>query len=240
MNDNKGLHSEPDSYKPTDAELDAIYKPAESVSPPAQDSITDESWELAKTFHETYERLAPSFGYKTRPESAKQWGEVPHTNKQLMAATCAAVLSDYTSLSEELSRARQELYDARNAGDGCGHTSKGIRGHAFIEDEPYKDCLVCQVLHFKAELSRVKLERDRYYELAGRPLVCNACGKRTPISFNQCQPCKDKRDKAESSLVAAREALKQIATLEHGWSHLAFGLATRALAAIDSGDTNED
>jgi hypothetical protein len=69
-------------------------------------------------------------------------------------ATTDVGMPDYTSLSEELKRARQELYDARNAGDPCGHTSEGIRGHAFIEGQPYNKCLVCQVLHFKSELER--------------------------------------------------------------------------------------
>ncbi len=32
---------------------------------------------LARHFHETYERLAPEFGYRTREESAKPWEQVP-------------------------------------------------------------------------------------------------------------------------------------------------------------------
>lgn len=34
--------------------------------------------ELARLFHETYERLAPEFGYKTRKESAVPWKDVPN------------------------------------------------------------------------------------------------------------------------------------------------------------------
>lgn len=48
--------------------------------------------ELAQRFHETYERLAPSFGYETRKESAKPWSEVPDQNKRLMIAVCAEIL----------------------------------------------------------------------------------------------------------------------------------------------------
>lgn len=48
--------------------------------------------ELAQFFHETYERLAPSFGYKTREASAKPWAEVPEQNKRLMVAVCDEVL----------------------------------------------------------------------------------------------------------------------------------------------------
>jgi hypothetical protein len=46
----------------------------------------------ARLFHETYERLAPNFGYETRKESAVPWESVPDKNKQLMIAVCAEVL----------------------------------------------------------------------------------------------------------------------------------------------------
>lgn len=48
--------------------------------------------DLAKRFHESYERLAPSFGYSTRKESAKPWSEVPEQNRNLMIAVCAEFL----------------------------------------------------------------------------------------------------------------------------------------------------
>ena len=48
--------------------------------------------ELAKFFHETYEKLAPRFGYKTREASAKTWGDVPEQNRGLMIAVAEKVL----------------------------------------------------------------------------------------------------------------------------------------------------
>jgi hypothetical protein len=48
--------------------------------------------QLAQLFHETYERLAPDHGYRTREESAKPWDDVPAGNRRLMIATCAEVL----------------------------------------------------------------------------------------------------------------------------------------------------
>jgi hypothetical protein len=48
--------------------------------------------ELAVRFHETYERLAPDFGYQTREASAKPWAEVPEQNRALMVAVCAELL----------------------------------------------------------------------------------------------------------------------------------------------------
>jgi len=49
--------------------------------------------DLARLFHETYERLAPDFGYLTNPESAVPWSLVPETNKLLMIETCRCVLA---------------------------------------------------------------------------------------------------------------------------------------------------
>lgn len=48
---------------------------------------------VAQRFHETYERLAPDFGYKTREASAKPWADVPQQNRDLMIAVCAELLS---------------------------------------------------------------------------------------------------------------------------------------------------
>jgi len=50
--------------------------------------------ELARFFHETYERLAPEHGYETRRRSAVPWDEVPAANKGLMIATAARVLDE--------------------------------------------------------------------------------------------------------------------------------------------------
>ncbi len=48
--------------------------------------------QIAQAFHETYERLAPDFGYETREASAKPWSEVPEQNKSLMVAVVQALL----------------------------------------------------------------------------------------------------------------------------------------------------
>ena len=54
------------------------------------DSDTDAE-QLARRFHETYERLAPSFGYETRKDSAVPWESVPEKNRKLMIAVCAEI-----------------------------------------------------------------------------------------------------------------------------------------------------
>jgi hypothetical protein len=45
-----------------------------------------EAEEIAREFHDAYERLAPDFNYETREESAKPWEEVPESNQGLMVA----------------------------------------------------------------------------------------------------------------------------------------------------------
>lgn len=59
----------------------------------------------AQLFHETYERLAPDFGYRTREASAKPWANVPEQNRALMTATSGHVLA-------EVLRAAAECLDA--------------------------------------------------------------------------------------------------------------------------------
>jgi len=54
-------------------------------------AITPEA--LAEAFHETYERLAPKYGYETRRESAVPWDALLENNKRLMIAVCAELLS---------------------------------------------------------------------------------------------------------------------------------------------------
>jgi hypothetical protein len=49
--------------------------------------------ELARQFHESYERLAPHFDYETRKESAVAWDKVPDKNKQLMFAVAAELIN---------------------------------------------------------------------------------------------------------------------------------------------------
>lgn len=44
----------------------------------------DEYDQIARAFHESYERSAPQFGYRTREESAVPWEDVPDRNKKLM------------------------------------------------------------------------------------------------------------------------------------------------------------
>lgn len=57
--------------------------------------------ELAQFFHETYEELAPDFGYTTRKSSAVPWSEVPEPNRSLMIAVAQKVLDKMEENNKE-------------------------------------------------------------------------------------------------------------------------------------------
>lgn len=59
----------------------------------------DRAEQIAKEFHDTYERLAPSHEYKTREASAKPWDEVPENNRNLMIAVVAELIGNGTIVS---------------------------------------------------------------------------------------------------------------------------------------------
>lgn len=47
---------------------------------------------IAREFHDTYERMAPGFGYQTRFPSYS-WEMVPENNRDLMIAVVRALIS---------------------------------------------------------------------------------------------------------------------------------------------------
>ena len=60
---------------------------------PATQDNKDLGLEVALLFHETYERLSPSFGYETRPDTRTFDPESP--NGQLMIAVCCSIAEKY-------------------------------------------------------------------------------------------------------------------------------------------------
>lgn len=61
-------------------------------------SVAGDALALAIRFHETYERLAPSFGYATRTETRQFDQTTP--NGRLMVAVCAELTAPAVSLRE--------------------------------------------------------------------------------------------------------------------------------------------
>ena len=78
--------------------------------------MTNEKWweDIAALFHATYERLAPSFGYKTREETAVPWDMVKENNRRLMTATVAEIMPAIVAEAERrgYERAMEEVKKA--------------------------------------------------------------------------------------------------------------------------------
>ena len=63
--------------------------------------------ELALRFHQTYERLAPSFGYETRPDT--KVFDPESNNGKLMIAVCSEMLSALSTQSPKWVKAKDRL-----------------------------------------------------------------------------------------------------------------------------------
>jgi hypothetical protein len=72
-------------------ELEALLLKAASTTVETPVALPRNETELAQLFHETYERLAPSHGYETRPETRRFDPNSP--NGRLMRAVCAEILA---------------------------------------------------------------------------------------------------------------------------------------------------
>lgn len=52
----------------------------------------DDPENIAESFHEAYERLAPDFGWVTRESTATRWDQIPEENRSLMIAVVEELL----------------------------------------------------------------------------------------------------------------------------------------------------
>jgi hypothetical protein len=108
--------------------LDAARSGRARRAPDGEEQMTDEA--LARLFHDTYERLAPEFGYETREASRKPWEEVPQQNRTLMVAV-AGVIAETLGLRgdvlDRLDRFADEA-DARSRSPATPGTSPRCGG----------------------------------------------------------------------------------------------------------------
>ena len=82
--------------------------------------------ELAKKFHETYERLAPLYGYQTRPVTREFDPDSP--NGRLMVAVCQEILSGGT---------RQEPMEGNSTKKTVGMRTCMKEGFLRVRDDPH-------------------------------------------------------------------------------------------------------
>lgn len=90
--------------------------------------VNTEAEATARLFHETYERLAPSFCYETRKESAVPWEDVPANNRALMVAVVSEV--------ESVRRAKVSglLIEAHDLIASTGYVGSADRLHDIITE----------------------------------------------------------------------------------------------------------
>jgi len=67
-----------------------------------RESSTNSALKLARSFHDLYESLAPSFGYQTKKETRQFDPNTP--NGKLMVAVCSEILRKYPSLQLEAAK----------------------------------------------------------------------------------------------------------------------------------------
>lgn len=84
----------PEQIEEIERAMHAIVMPQ---FPPLPASDPGDALALAIRFHETYERLAPSFGYETRPDT--KVFDPESKNGRLMVAVCAALATPTQSAS---------------------------------------------------------------------------------------------------------------------------------------------
>jgi len=80
--------------------------------------MSKQAEDLARLFHETYERLAPQFGYATKKETAVPWDSIPadNANKKLMVAVCEEILHTIKlTLETKLEKSKQHDWNIKRS-----------------------------------------------------------------------------------------------------------------------------
>lgn len=100
----------------------APYPCAAPVEATDTGGAAEDAESVARLFHETYERLAPKHGYRTREASAVPWEQVPAANRALMVETVGVVLAELARLRAENERLRDGLPEFRCP--SCGSVTR--------------------------------------------------------------------------------------------------------------------
>jgi hypothetical protein len=97
--------------------------------------------QLAKLFHETYERLAPDYGYLTRKET-KQFDENT-PNGKLMIATCSEILNNPIA-QQSLSGSDDKCCRCGKVGDDVTYGPDPFAEEIAGDDTPVWECEECR------------------------------------------------------------------------------------------------
>ena len=123
--------------------------------------MDDKALSLALLFHETYERLAPNYGYETRIATRKFDPDSP--NGQLMIAVCGEIYRERIATLEaerDDLQERARLVDASISCAAMGHYKRGEPMH-----EDYKTVGLNDVLDLRDKWIAAEAERDALRQL---------------------------------------------------------------------------
>lgn len=130
--------------------------------------MSDDS-ELARRFHEAYERLAPSFGYKTRDETAVPWEDVPEANKRLMEAVVGEVCDRLSVERDRLDDRNAALRDQLENNRSLLDTARAERDAALAARDDAQSAAFAAMEHYNATLGRaLKAENELAAAVAER------------------------------------------------------------------------
>jgi len=118
--------------------------------PPAPQSVELAALDLARRFHETYERLAPQFGYATCDDTKAFDPQSP--NGKLIIAVCGEIAqalapqqaADGENMCEEIDRVRRESRKEQAKTSGEVVICKEC-GHEHIPEGEYKGVCTAQI-----------------------------------------------------------------------------------------------
>lgn len=102
----------------------------------------------AQKFHETYERLAPQFGYETRADTRQFESE--SKNRQLMIAVCGEIV-------REAERAQMERDCAAMCDDCEKSPPEKLMGQYVHRFSPHYNTMLCQARFIRARFAATHL-----------------------------------------------------------------------------------
>lgn len=146
---------------------------------PTDPDISEEA--IAGRFHETYEMLAPRFGYRTNRATAVVWESVPEDNRQLMIETVRVVVSPLIRALRAALTEAEDGWEAANA-----------------DTEAFSACID----DLEAENAALREDRYRWF------LLCAAIVDATDDQCTRGYCVLDDSDCIEAAS-AAREAIRE-------------------------------
>ena len=143
--------------------------------------------ELAKLFHDTYERLAPEFGYATR-EDTKVFDQ-NSANGKLMVAVCEVILQSLSPKKGKEEKEEVRTYTYRELECFGIYLMSGDYIHTITNNQELVQYCKKQAEHFLQSLSPKEV-KEEVNPIATLPIPCNNFeGSYATSSATKCKWC---------------------------------------------------